>query len=65
MDQAGLTVTVPEAAKIFGVSRALAYKQANEEGQIGGVPVIRIGKRFVLSREKVLHVLQEEKGNAA
>ncbi len=59
MEEPGLTVTVPEAAKMFGISRALAYKLANE-GAIGGVPVIRMRKRFVLSRTKVLKKLEGE-----
>ena len=59
MEEPGLTVTVPEAAKMFGISRALAYKLANE-GTIGGVPVIRMRKRFVLSRSKVLKKLEKE-----
>jgi len=59
MDQPGLTVTVPEAAKMFGISRALAYKEANK-GQIAGVPVLRVGKRFILSKTKVMGVLKGE-----
>jgi len=59
MEEPGLTVTVPEAAEMFGISRALAYKLANE-GEIGGVPVIRMRKRFVLSRSKVLKKLEGE-----
>ena len=59
VEELGLTVTVPEAAKMFGISRALAYKLANE-GEIGGVPVIRMRKRFVLSRSKILKKLEGE-----
>ena len=52
-------LTVEEAGKLFGISRALAYRLAND-GEIAGVPVLRLGRRFVLSRSKVLKKLEGE-----
>ena len=40
------TFTVEETAEILGLSRDLAYAAANN----GGLPVLRIGRRFVVPR---------------
>lgn len=48
-----LTLSIPEAAKVLGISRGLAYQLAKE----GKIPVIRLGKRLVvpkLALEKLL-----------
>lgn len=39
-----LTVTVPEAARLLGISRGAAYEAAHR----GELPVIRIGRRMVV-----------------
>lgn len=41
-----LTITVPEAARLLGISRNTAYAAANS----GQLPTIRIGKRMLVSR---------------
>jgi excisionase family DNA binding protein len=42
-----LTITVSEAGALLGVSRCLAYQMANS----GQLPVIRCGRRFLVSRK--------------
>lgn len=46
-----LTLSIPEAAKVFGISRGLAYDLARRDAL--PVKVIRLGKRMVLSRKAV------------
>jgi excisionase family DNA binding protein len=46
-----LTLSIPEAAKVFGISRGLAYDLARRDKL--PVPVIRLGRRMVLSRKAV------------
>lgn len=41
-----LTVTIPEAAIIIGISRGLAYRLVKE----GTIPSLRLGKRLLISR---------------
>lgn len=54
-----LTMTLPEAAKIFGISRGLAYDLARRNEL--GVPVIKLGRRMVLSRKAVEALLESGK----
>lgn len=51
------TFTVPEAAELIGVSRNTAYTVAAEEGELAGVPVIRVGRRLLIPRARLLDVL--------
>lgn len=51
MNDASLTMTVPEIAKAMGISRGLAYDLARRDAL--PVPVIRLGKRMVISRKAV------------
>lgn len=44
-------MTIPEAAKVLGISRGLAYDLARRDKL--PVSVIRLGKRMVLSRKAV------------
>jgi excisionase family DNA binding protein len=41
-----LTYTVPEAGKLLGIGRRLAYEQAAS----GQLPIIRIGRRILVPR---------------
>jgi excisionase family DNA binding protein len=43
-----LTMSVDEAAEALGVSRGSAYKAA----RAGELPVIRLGKRFLVIRDR-------------
>jgi len=52
-----LTLSIPEAAKVFGISRGLAYDLARRDAL--PVPVIKLGeKRMVVSRKAVLTLLE-------
>ncbi|MDQ3694142.1 MAG: helix-turn-helix domain-containing protein [Chloroflexota bacterium] len=44
------TVSVEEAAKVLGIGRGLAYQEARLTGQLIGVPVLRVGRRLLISR---------------
>lgn len=41
-----LTLTVQEAGRMLGISRATAYQLANE----GKLPAIRLGRRLLISK---------------
>ncbi len=51
------TVTVPEAARLLGIGRNLAYEIAARDGEIAGVPVIRVGRRLLIPLARLLEVL--------
>ena len=50
------TLTIPEASKRIGISTWSGYQQA-KTGSIGGVPVIKIGRRLVVLRAALERVL--------
>ena len=59
-DQDKLTLTVPETAKLLGISRAHAYELiARNE-----LPAVRLGRRLVVARKAIEHLLQQG-GDAA
>ena len=43
------TLTIAEAAQVLGISKSLAYKQADE----GKIPTIRLGDRWVVPRAQL------------
>jgi len=45
-----LTMTIPEAARLIGVSRDAAYEHVAKTGELAGVRVVKIGRRIVISR---------------
>ena len=49
------TVTIQEAAKILGIGRDQAYNAA----RLGQLPVIKIGKRLLLSLPALNKMLEE------
>ncbi len=51
------TFTVPEAAKLLGVGRNLAYEIVARDGELAGVPVIRVGRRLLIPQARFLAVL--------
>ena len=53
--QEKLTITVPEAARMLGISRGLAYEMARE----GTIPVLRFGRRMVVPLAAIKRLLQE------
>ena len=42
------TYTVPEAARLLGVSRNSAYQAVKRNGALAGVTVLVVGKRLVV-----------------
>jgi excisionase family DNA binding protein len=55
------TVTVAEAARLLGIGRETAYQQARR-GRLGPIPVLRIGRRFVVPRPALERALAGELG---
>jgi excisionase family DNA binding protein len=55
MGENRLTITVEEAGRLLGISRGLAYQMARE----GRIPTIRFGKRLVVPKWAIEHLLQE------
>lgn len=53
MDQRKLTLTVPEAARMLGIGRGLAYQMAKE----GKLPTIRFGRRLLVPRRSLEQLL--------
>ena len=51
-----LTISVGEASKLLGVSRASGYAAA----QINAFPVLRVGRRLVVPRERFMRWLDGE-----
>lgn len=51
------TLTIAEAAQVLGISKSLAYKQADE----GKIPTIRLGDRWVVPRAQLERLIN---GNA-
>jgi|1186.fasta_scaffold158999_3 excisionase family DNA binding protein len=49
-----MTLTVPEAADILGISRAAAYQAARE----GSIPTVRIGRRLIVPRQRLMEMLE-------
>ena len=54
-DASRRTVNLPTCAKILGISRGTAYALAAE----GKIPVIRLGKRMVVSKFALQKMLEE------
>lgn len=51
-----LTVTVTEAAKLLGVSRAMAYECVHT----GEIPSVRLGARILVPRHRLVALLDGE-----
>ena len=51
-----LTMTVPEAGELLGVSRGVAYEAARS----GELPTIKLGRRLVVPRARLLELLGED-----
>jgi hypothetical protein len=54
---ASATLTIPEAAALLGIGRSLAYEIATRDGELAGVPVIRVGRRLLVPHARLLAVL--------
>ena len=51
------TITISEAAALLGVGRNLAYQVVSRDGELAGVPVIRVGRRLLIPHARLLAVL--------
>ena len=47
MNEQKLTMTIDEASVLLGIGRSLAYQMAHN----GQLPVLRLGKRLLVSRK--------------
>ena len=47
------TITIPEAARLLGISRSAAYRAAER----GEIPTIRIGRRLLVPTAKLFEML--------
>ena len=47
------TLTIPEAARLFGISHSAAYRAARK----GEIPTIRIGRRLLVPTAKLFDML--------
>ena len=56
------TLTIPEAAELLGISRNLGYEIAARDGELAGIPVIRVGRRLLIPQARLLGVLGLEDG---
>jgi len=54
-NQERLCLSVPEAAKVLGISRGLAYELARS----GRLPALRFGRRLLISRAALERMLNE------
>ncbi len=59
MIDASQVLTIPEAARVLGISRNLAYELAAKDRF--PVPTIRLGKRIVIPRAALDRLLAGEK----
>ena len=57
MEAQKLTLTISEAAKILGISKGKAYTEA----KLGNLPVLKFGRRLVVSRYGLEKMLKEAK----
>ena len=56
-NQERLCLSVPEAAKLLGISRGLAYELAGS----GQLPVVRLGRRLLMPRAALENMLAQTK----
>ena len=56
-NQGRLCLSVPEAAKILGISRGLAYELARS----GQLPVVRLGRRLLVPKVALERMLAQTK----
>jgi len=55
MEEEKLTLTIAETAKILRISKGKAY----EEARLGRLPVLKFGRRLVVSRYGLERMLKE------
>lgn len=57
------TLTVPEAAQLLGISRNLAYEIAARDGELAGIPILRVGRRLLIPHARLIAVLGLKDGS--
>lgn len=62
-DQGRLTLSIPSACRLLGISRGLGYELART-GQFP-VPVLKLGRRLLVSRIALLRLLAVSEANGA
>jgi len=61
MERERRTITVEEAAKELGISRALAYEMA----RTGKLPTLRFGRRLVVPQRAIERLLENPEPQSA
>jgi excisionase family DNA binding protein len=56
-DDERLTYTIEECARLLGIGRNMAYERA----KTGEIPVLKIGKRFLVPKRALDKLLEEGK----
>jgi hypothetical protein len=51
------TLTVTAAAALLGIARNSAFEAIRRDGELAGVPVIRVGRRLLVPRAPFFAVL--------
>lgn len=54
------TLTIDEAAQALGIGRTLIYEEVRRTGQLAGVRVLRVGKRWLVPRQAFERALAGE-----
>ena len=54
-----LTITVEDAARLLGISRGLAYEAVRR----GELPVIRLGRRLLVPRQRLYELVGTQNGD--
>jgi len=44
-------VNLAVAAEYLGIAKSTAYDAANEEGHLCNIPIIKVGRRYLISRK--------------
>jgi excisionase family DNA binding protein len=57
--------SVPEAARLLGVSPATAYRSIWATGSLAGIPVWRVGRQYRVSKLAILDRLMREQAGEA
>lgn len=58
------TCSVPEAARLLGIDRNTAYDEIRRTGSLAGVPVLKVGERYRVSRLAIAMRLMGEQAGA-
>jgi excisionase family DNA binding protein len=53
-----VTITVPEAAELLGISESAAYEAAAR----GELPAVKVGRRVLIKRDQFLEILTSTGG---